>query len=148
MLGDVDYDAFASISYDATTQQSNAFTAAPHGLAFLLETGEVQIADWSKQVRDTQDTGVVILGRVQLTRARNVQLNRAEVEGLVSGDVYVVPSYDGRTLSTPQQMVTISAVDDYKLLGALIDAKNFNIIVEGTFDLSTIILEAMPTSQL
>lgn len=148
MLGDVDYDAFASTSYAATTQQSNAFTAAPHGLAFLLETGEVLIADWSKQIRSTQDTGVIVIGRVQLTRARNVQLNRAEVEGLGSGAVYVAPSYDGRTLAASQSMVTISSVDEFKVLGTLIDAKNFNLIVEGTFDLSTIILEAMPTSQL
>jgi hypothetical protein len=148
MLGDVDYDAFVSTSYSATTQQSNAFTAAPHGLAFLLETGEVLIADWSKQIRSTQDTGVIVIGRVQLTRARNVQLNRAEVEGLGSGAVYVAPSYDGRTLATTQSMITISSVDEFKVLGTLIDAKNFNLIVEGTFDLSTIILEAMPTSQL
>lgn len=148
MLGDVDYDAFASISYASTTQQSNAFTAAPHGLAFLLETGEVLIADWSKQIRDTQDAGVIVIGRVQLTRARNVQLNRAEVEGLSSGAVYVAPSYDGRTLAASQAMITISSVDEFKVLGTLVDAKNFNLIVEGTFDLSTIILEAMPTSQL
>jgi hypothetical protein len=77
-----------------------------------------------------------------------VQLNRAEVEGLGSGAVYVAPSYDGRTLAASQSMVTISSVDEFKVLGTLIDAKNFNLIVEGTFDLSTIILEAMPTSQL
>lgn len=148
MLGDVTYDAFVSTSYDATTQQSNAFTAAPHGLAFLLETGEVQLADWSKQIRDTQDTGVLVIGRVQLTRARNVQLNRAELEGLVSGDVYVAPSYDGRTLSAAQAMIPITSVQDFKVLGTLIDAKNFNVIVEGTFDISTLILEALPTSQL
>lgn len=148
MLGDVPYTAFTTTSYSATTQQSNAFTAAPHGLAFLLETGEVLIADWSKQDRSTQDTGVIVIGRVQLTRARNVQLNRAEVEGLSSGAVYVAPSYDGRTLATTQAMVTISSVDEFKVLGTMIDAKNFNLIVEGTFDLSTVILEAMPTSQL
>lgn len=148
MLGDVDYDAFVSTSYGATTQQSNAFTAAPHGLAFLLETGEVQIADWSKQIRDTQDAGVLVIGRVQLTRARNVQLNRAEVEGLSSGSVYIAPSYDGRTLATPQSMITISSVNEFKILGTMIDTKNFNLIVEGTFDMSTIILEALPTSQM
>ena len=148
MLGDVPYSLFNSTTYLQTTQQSNAFTAAPHGLAFLLETGEVQIADWSKQERSTQDAGVVIIGRVQLTRARNIQLNRAEIEGFSSGNAYIVPSADGKTLLSPQALTLISAIDEYKLYGTMTDCKNFNLIIQGTFDLSTIVLEAMPTSQL
>lgn len=148
MLGDIPYSMLSSTTYLATTQQSNAFTAAPHGLAFLLETGEVQIADWSKQERSTQDAGVVVIGRVQLTRARNIQLNRAEIEGFSSGDAYIVPSADGKTLLSPQALTLISAIDEYKLYGTMTDCKNFNLILQGTFDLSTIVLEAMPTSQL
>jgi hypothetical protein len=148
MLGDVAYDSVSTTTYSATTAQSNAFTGAQHSLAFLRQNGQVIIADWSDQIRDTPDEGVIILGRVQLSRSRNIQLNRAELEGLKSGSVYIAPSYNGRTLSTVEQMVLVEAIEDYKLLGTLVDCKNFNIIVEGTFDLSTVILEATPTGAI
>jgi hypothetical protein len=148
MLGDVPYTNLNTTSYADLSAQSNAFTSAQHSLAFLKQTGEVVIADWSDQIRTTPDEGVVILGRVQLSRSRNTQLNRAELEGLKSGSVYIAPSYNGRTLSTVEQMVLVEAVEDYKLLGTLVDCKNFNIIVEGTFDLSTLILEATPTGAI
>jgi hypothetical protein len=145
MLGDVAYDNPLLTTYSATTAQSNAFVSAPHGLAFLKQTGEVVIADWSKQERDTPDAGVLVLGRVQLTRSRNVQLNRVEVEGFKNGNIYVVPSYDGRNLAAAEQLSVITADSSYRDFGAFVDCKNFNIIVEGTFDLSTMILEATPT---
>ena len=148
MLGDVPYTDLDIVTYSSTLAQSNAFTSAQHSLAFLKQTGEVVIADWSDQIRDTADEGVVILGRVQLSRSRNTQLNRAELEGLKSGSVYIAPSYNGRTLNAVEQMVLVEAIEDYKLLGTLVDCKNFNIIVEGTFDLSTLILEATPTGAI
>jgi hypothetical protein len=147
MLGDVSYDNPLLTTYSATTAQSNAFVSAPHGLAFLKQTGEVVIADWSKQDRATPDVGVLVLGRVQLTRSRNVQLNRVEIEGFKNGNVYVVPSYDGRNLAAPQQLTAITVDNSYRDFGAFVDCKNFDIIVQGTFDMSTMILEATPTGQ-
>lgn len=142
MLGDVSYNNSFLTSYDATTGQSNAIVAAQHGLAFMLSTGEVKIADWSRNVRDTQDEAVVIIGRVQLTRTSNSQLNRASIEGLESGSVYVQPSYDGKTLSTAIQLTPISITQNYQIVGGMIDCTNFNLVIEGTFNLSTSILEA------
>jgi hypothetical protein len=148
MLGDVAYDSAGIGTYASTSGQSNAFTAAPHSLAFLKDTGEVVIANWSDQVRDSEDAAVVVIGRVQLSRSRNTQLNRVEIEGLVSGHAYVTPSYDGRNLETSQELTVITDDNDYKLMGTMVDCKNFNIIVSGTFDLSTLILEAVQTGAL
>lgn len=148
MLGDVEYNNPLLTTYASTTAQSNAFVSAPHGLAFLKQTGQVVIADWSKQTRNTSDEGVIIIGRTQLSRSRFTQLNRVELEGMKSGNVYVVPSYDGRTLAAAEALAVITAVDDYRDYGGLIDCKNFNLIVSGTFDLSTVILEATPTGGL
>jgi hypothetical protein len=142
MLGDVPYDHPDLTTYDATTQQSNAFTAAQHGLAFLKETGEVIVADWSDGERDTEDTAVAIIGRVQLTRAANTQLNRATVAGLVSGSIYVQPSYDGYNLFPAEEMTEVASAGALAVKGCLIDCMNFNLVVHGTFALSTIILEA------
>lgn len=142
MLGDVPYDHPDLGTYDETTQQSNALTAAQHGLAFLKDTGEVLIANWSDQLRDTEDQAVVIIGRVQLSRASYSQLNRAEVEGLTSGSVLVQPSYDGYNLESAVEMVEVTKTPNYAVVGCLVDCKNFNIVIQGTFALSTIVLEA------
>jgi hypothetical protein len=147
MLTSSSYDSLMSTTYSALSEQTGDFVSAPHGLAFLKETGEVVIADWSKQDRATPDVGVLVLGRVQLTRSRNVQLNRVEIEGFKNGNVYVVPSYDGRNLAAPQQLTAITVDNSYRDFGAFVDCKNFDIIVQGTFDMSTMILEATPTGQ-
>lgn len=142
MLGDLNYEDFPTDTYASLSQTSETIVAAPHGLAFLLATGEVKIANWSNQLRDTQDESVAIIGRIQLSRNSNMQLNRGEFEGLKSGSVFVQPSYNGKNLATAEQMVTIEAGDNYLHAGCMIDCKNFNLVIDGTFDLSTVILEA------
>jgi exosome complex RNA-binding protein Csl4 len=148
MLSSLAYDSATGTNYSSSSTTSGEFISAPHGLAFLTQTGEVIVADWSNQVRETPDVGAIIIGRVQLSRSRNTQLNRAEVEGFKDGNVYVVPSYDGRNLAAPSALISITASGDYRDFGAFVDCKNFNLIVQGTFDLSTIILEAMPTGSI
>jgi len=148
MLSSLAYDSATGTNYSSSSTTSGEFISAPHGLAFLTQTGEVIVADWSNQVRETPDVGTIIIGRVQLSRSRNTQLNRAEVEGFKDGNVYVVPSYDGRNLAAPSALIPITASGDYRDFGAFVDCKNFNLIVQGTFDLSTIILEAMPTGSI
>jgi hypothetical protein len=145
MLGDVAYDNPTLTTYAATTGQSNALTSAQHGLAFLRQDGSIVRADWSDQTRAAQDEAVAIIGRVQLSRSRNVQFNRAEVEGLISGEIYVQPSYDGRTLEAATQLTTITTAGDLRIAGDMIDCKNFNLVIAGAFDLSTVILEGTPT---
>lgn len=142
MLGDIPYDSPFLTTYDATTGQSNAIVAAQHGLAFMTSAGEVKIADWSRNIRTTQDEAVVVIGRVQLTRSSNSQLNRATVEGLSDGTIYVQPSYDGKALSTAVQLTPISTGYNHLTAGGMIDCVNFNLVIEGTFNLSTTILEA------
>lgn len=148
MLGDVPYDSPDLTTYEATTGFSNALTAAQHGLAFLKADGSVLRANWSDQLMDTQHEAAVVIGRIQLSRSRNVQFNRAEVEGLVDGDIYVQPSYDGRTLGTSITLTTITAAEGFRIAGDMIDCKNFNLVVTGTFDLSTIILEGSPSGSI
>jgi hypothetical protein len=122
--------------------------AAQHGLAFLKADGSVLLADWSAKVRDVEDEAVAIIGRIQLTRISHVQFNRAEIEGLCSGRVYLQPSYNGKDLSTAIQLIDIETTPKYKIVGELIDCTNFNLVVEGTFDLSTIILEATTSGRV
>lgn len=147
MLGDVPYDHPDLGTYADTTGQSNAFTAAQHGLAFLREDGSVVIANWSNQVRDTQDEAVAIIGRVQLSRSNNTQLNRVEIEGLRNGAAFIQPSYDGGALNTAEALYDLGVSGNTARYGCLIDCLNFNLVVTGTFDLSTTILEALPSGK-
>jgi hypothetical protein len=148
MLGDIPYNYPGLGTYDSTTQQSNAIVAAQHGLAFLKEDGSVLLADWSSLIRDTEDEAVAILGRIQLTRTSHSQFNRAEIEGMTSGRVYLQPSYDGRTLGTAIPLTDIEVYDRYRIVGDMVDCKNFNLVVEGTFDLSTMIIEATTSGKI
>lgn len=146
-FGDVTYEDTDGLTYDGTVA-GNAFVSAQHGLAFLTEYGEVKLADWSDMAREEPDQGVAIIGRVQLTRGRNVQFNRAEVEGLGEGEVLIQPSYDGFNLAPSVPLVPVTETPNYKILGGLVDGKNFNLLVKGTFDLSTIILEGTPSGKI
>lgn len=147
-MGDISYGSQLNVSYDATAQQSNAFTAAQHSLAFLKASGEVIIADWSSSLRDAEDEAVAVIGRVQLTRTSNVQFNRVELEGFTAGQLLIAPSYDGANLSTPQELITIQSDPLLHVAGGMIDCKNFNLIVQGTFNLSTIIIEGTTTGKI
>ena len=146
MLLDVSYAATTPDTYADTNVAPDRVTAAQHALAFLRPTGEVVLGIWSDETR-VEDEAVAIIGRIQLSRSSNVQFNTVEVEGLKSGEVEIMPSYDGRTLATTEVLTTIAQHDDYRKAGSMIDCKNFNIIVEGTFDLSTIIIEGTTTGK-
>ena len=148
MLGDIPYDDPELGTYDSTTEQSNAIVAAQHGLAFMKANGSVHLADWSSLIRDTEDESVAILGRIQLTRTSHAQFNRAEIEGLASGRVFLQPSYNGRTLEAAIPLTDIEAAPNYRIVGGMIDCKNFNMVIEGTFDLSTMILEATTSGKI
>lgn len=148
MLGAVSYDGSALTTYAAAGTISNPNVSAQHGLAFLLETGEVKIADWSNGNRAVQDTGVAVIGRVQLTRAGFSQFNRVEAEGMVDGDIAIQPSYDGKTLAATEDLYVITQSGDYMEAGSLVDCKNFNLLVTGTFSLSTLIIEATTSGKV
>lgn len=142
------YASMSAVSYGSTRATSSGeLVAAPHSLGLLTASGAIYIANWDTTVKSVTDLGVVVIGRVQMSRSRNTQINRIEVEGLHSGDVFVVPSSDGRSLNTAVAVTPISVVYDYFLGGTMIDCKNFNIAIAGTFDLSTIIVESNTTGQ-
>jgi hypothetical protein len=63
----------------------------------------------------------------------------------VEGTVAVQPSTNGRTLNAAEDLVLIERAGDYAMLGGMIDCKNFNLVIQGTFNLSSVILEAQPS---
>lgn len=148
MLSETSYAGTAPDTYSDMSATQDIPSAAPHALAFLLASGSILVADWSATPRDTVDDAIVIIGRIQLSRSSNVQFNLVEVEGLRDGEVELAPSYDGRTLSTPEILTPIAQTGDYLRAGGMFDCKNFNLHVEGTFNLSTVIIEGTPSGKV
>jgi hypothetical protein len=129
-------------------QPGSPLISAQHSIAFLQANGSVHLAEWTDNVGAGRDSGVVIVGRVSLSRSRGTQLNRVEVERTESANLSIIPSYDGATNEAPIPFVQVSNAPNLTVYGELVDCKNFNILLEGAFNLSTIILEGQPTGQV
>lgn len=142
-LLDVTYEALGSTSYEGLTVPTTSVVPAQRALAFMTAGGGIKLASWA--YKDTVDPAVVILGRIQLGRSKDTQLNRVEVEGLQQGNVYIQASNNGRTIAGVWDTVAVEQTEDYHAAGCLVDCKNFNIVIEGTFDISTVICEALPS---
>lgn len=142
------YASQAAVTYDSTSQTTDATATAPHMLAFLTNTGAVTVANWAYDTRAATDTGIALIGRVQLSRSRNTQLNRIEIEGPEAATVTVYPSYNGYALAAGVAPVVVDSSPGYLCVGTGIDCKNFNIGVFGTFALTTMIFEALPSGQI
>jgi hypothetical protein len=147
MLLDVSYDDTTPRTYEELVETGEGITAAQNAMAFVTSTGAVKVATWADR-GNGQDAAVAIIGRVQLSRSSNAQLNRIEAEGLRSGNIYVHASVNGRNIDRVEDTVIIEQSDGFQLAGCMIDCKNFNVVVEGSFDLSTVILEARTTGRM
>ncbi len=148
MTQDVSYAGTTPDTYADMIQSGEGITAAQHALAFLMPTGEIKLADWSGSTRTTQDEAIVLIGRIQLSRGKHMQFNRIEAEGMKSGSIWMHPSYDGRNTQAPEMLTVVEQVGDYMCAGGLYDCKNFSIAIEGTFNLSTLVLEGTTTGSI
>lgn len=151
MLFDVMYSDMDDIPYDETTIESSGVTYPRQVIGFMNKYGRVQLAviDYRGQAEDDTSESVVILGRLQLSRSAQFELQRVELEGAPEGvTCTVVPSYNGRTLGDPVELLLVEQEDDYSCYGGLVNGENFNVHVEGNFSLSTVLIEGQRTGRL
>lgn len=142
------YDSPLLTTYDATAGISNAFTSAQHAIAFVTDGGQVTIADWSGALRETEDEAVAMIGRIQLTRTSNTQFNRVELDGFKSGSAFISVSTDGGDIQPAVPLILISQSPQTAVFGELLDGRNITLIVKGTFQLSTAIIEATTSGRM
>lgn len=146
MLGDVSYEEYPE-TYANATVTSSGITFPRQAVAFLLKTGEVKLAILDYRYKDETDDSqaCIILGRLQLSRAREMTIQTVEVEGLqAGGNCFLAPSINGRTLESAVSLYLRQQVEDFAEFGELVAAKNFNLIIEGDFNLSSVLFEAQP----
>lgn len=155
--GDVTYEMLANITYDDLSQTSYADLATgvisdpPSKLtiAFLNTDGEVHLAtlDYNKI---TEDDAVIIFGKFQLVRAAMIGMQQFELEGIYGATsdrphpvtVSVKTEYpNNRGIAIAPMMLTSSSGKKSRYNKRAVGL-NHELILEGTFALSTYILEA------
>ena len=144
-LLDVQYSELGDAAYSGLVATNSVITPSQRALAFMTERGGIKLASWA--ARSEEDTSVAILGRLQIARMRHTQLNRVELDGFKQGNVFIQASANGRTISSLWPTVTVEQDGDYRLAGCLVDCKNFNIVLEGSFELSSVVIEATPAGE-
>lgn len=89
--------------------------------------------------------GVALFGRCQITRGKNITMQKLEMEGLTeepAPEITLLGSATGaaRNIQTPMTLVEQSP--DFLQAGARVTATNFDLAIEGNFQLTTLIVEA------
>lgn len=156
IAGDVIYDWLAATTYDDLSQTTYAdletgVVSDPPSkftIAFLSANGRVQLAtlDYNKTVAED---AVIIFGKFQLQRSNMMQLQQLDLEGaylpgsdrphpLTVTAVVELPDNKGELISP---MMLQSSRGKNARYARRITGLNANVIAEGTFALSTYLLE-------
>ena len=107
---------------------------AKETIAFVLSTGEVKALDFSATATGS---GVVILGKLQATRTRMIDLLGVEVENVETGDTLSVDSQaslDGKTFTLASGSL-LSSAEGLRTYGFRSSAKNHSLMFIGRFNL-------------
>jgi len=157
VVGPVTYTGLANTIYDDLTQTSYAdltlgvISDPPSKLtiAFLTTAGEVKLATLDYE-KSTEETGVIIFGHFQLTRASMVQLQTAEFEGIYQPGsdlphpitVTVKATQPDNKEAIKQTMTLLNKSAKNAKYAKRITGLNFDLAVEGTMALSSYLIEA------
>jgi len=126
-------------------------TPPKQSIAFIQQDGTILLLVMDYRI--AEQVGVLYLGKFQLVRQRTVTFQTLEVENLIQAyppNVYMLLSYNGKTLADPAQLQLL--VDDsiYQKFGAPLPngivgaprtGKSISFLITGTFELNAV----MPT---
>lgn len=118
-----------------------AVTPPKQGIAFLKSNGEVWIM--VPNFVHTGDTAVVILGRFQQRHGRKTTVHAIELDGLKSSPAPAVTLLGGANGYQRDSTTTMSLAEtdsNYYKYTQRTTTENFDIAVEGTFVLSTVLV--------
>ncbi len=118
--------------------RSQGVPAPEENIGFLQSTGRVQILDFSDI--SVEDKGVVILGKLQVSRTRFMDLLGVEVENVLVGDELEVDSQvslDGKTFTVVEATLKDSATNirEYDFRS---EAMSHSLVFTGKFNLVTV----------
>jgi len=110
-------------------------------IAFLLETGEVKVLDFSSP--SVTSNGVVIFGKLQFTRNRMTTLQGVEIENVETASTFSITdlaSLNGKTTSSKAAGTLVSSVDNMRKYAFHTTAKTHSLLLIGKFSLSTLFI--------
>jgi hypothetical protein len=156
VFGDLMYSDLEATAYDALGKTSYTDLAigvasdppSKRAIGFLGSNGSVQLAlmDYNKTL---PQKGVAVFGKFQLVRARVVSMQQLELEGVYSdgstpladAQVTAVAALDGKNADLVTPMVLLKQTTGYQRWAKRVIGVNISIAVEGTFALSSYLLE-------
>ena len=139
MLIDVSWDDLSTTAWEDMTVPAGTVTYPRQALSIMNVDGEVDLVIMDNRSVDTPAQAVVVVGEIQLVRAKQIEFHQTEVEGGINISAYIKPTYqDGSTLSAFPLANTFSN-GDYKEFADLQEARSWKLQIEGSFNLNTII---------
>lgn len=156
VFGDLAYSDLSAVSYDAlqlssySDLSSGIFSDPPSKktLSFLAADGGIVTAllDYNKE---TTQQGVAIFGKFQLIRARMMTMQQLDIEGAYSDNMSGVPeivvtllqSLDGKNQAQAFPMKLLKSNNQLQTYAKRVTGINLSFAVEGTFALSSYIME-------
>ena len=126
-------------------------TPPKRSVGFLQSDGTIQLL--IMDYRTKQDQGVLLIGRFQLVRQKEITHQGLELESLTQAyppNVYLLRSVNGKAFEAPQQLQMVEDGGSYKRYGGPTysgngpapgrTGKNISYLLTGSFQLSTAII--------
>lgn len=114
---------------------------ARESIGIVAADGALQVVDMSADANVTD--AVAVLGKLQLSRTRGVQLLAVEAENVQPEDNFTLTdlvSYNGKTLDIAVTGTLQSSVEDYRKYNFRTTGKNHTLAIAGKFDLTTLLV--------
>lgn len=146
-LSNTTYEQIGASSYSDLAVGISSDPPSKRAISFLSANGAVKLLEMDYN-KDTQN-GVVVLGKFQLMRARMMTLQILDLEGVYRDEttlaskitVTALASLDGFNMNQPVTMMLLSSNNLIQRYARRLTGINVSIAVEGTFAMSSYILE-------
>lgn len=141
-LSAVTYDGLGETSYDDLSEGLLSQQPSKRTVGFLGTHGEVNILemDYNK----TDQRGVMVFGKFQLTRARVMSIQRLDLEAVFGTDgvvVTAIASTDGKNLDYAEPMILLQDGNDIKKYAKRLTGTSVSIALEGAMSVTSYLLE-------
>jgi hypothetical protein len=120
----------------------SGFIGPKQSIFFLRNTGAAYqlVMDLSNR---TTDSGMIILGKYQLSRTSWIQTQELVLETIDAADnptVAILPSYDGTTFAPAVVMTANGNVENYRYYNKVVEAQNVSFAIIGNFMLASALM--------
>lgn len=150
LFGDLSYDDLEPVTYEDLSDTSYAelsqgiFSRQPskRTVAFLKINGQVDILemDYNK----TDQRGVMVFGKFQLTRARVMTIQQVELEAIYGTDevtVTAIATVDGKDEAIIKEMMLLRNGSEVKRYAKRVTGLNVMLAIEGALSATSYIME-------